>query len=87
MEKPTKKEINKALKDAVKINVLEKKNGKYKYSKDFLKEAQKIKSKTTEEGLLELLWKFGYFGKAKTEKEIFVMCELLLLKKSKEKNK
>ena len=79
--KPTKKEIELALKQLVEIKFLQEKDGKYKYHPNYKKVLITCKGKTKEEILLEALWKAGYFSKPKTEKEIKLVVKLLLLQK------
>lgn len=79
------KEIEKALKDAVKINALDYRNGKFKYSKkykDMLKIVAKDKYKESiEDVLVNVLWRLGYFKEPRTVRETTMMCNLLALKK------
>jgi len=83
MKKPTDKEVMKALNDAVKFECLVKENNKYKFHPSFYGKALNFKSKkkhpSKEEVYLDVLYRSGYFKKARTEREIFVIITILSL--------
>ncbi|KKN67357.1 hypothetical protein LCGC14_0462210 [marine sediment metagenome] len=81
MKKPTSKEIQKGLNQLVGIKFLQKKDGKYKFNPNYKKVLKTCKGKSKIEVLIEALYKSGYFATPKTEREITIVCELLLLKK------
>lgn len=81
MKKLTPKEIQKGLNQLVRIKFLQKKDGKYKFHPYYQKVLKTCKGKSKEEILIDALCKSGYFTTPKTEREITIVCELLLLRK------
>ncbi len=74
------KEINTALKDAVKYKLLKKGEKGYIYNKENLtKLSEGIKGKGSK-AWIELLWKSGYFEIARSAREISNIITLLTLK-------
>ena len=79
--KITKKEIQSGLNQLVGIKFLQKKDEKYKFHPNYKKVLLKSKGKSKEEILLDALWRAQYFATPRTEREVHVVCNLLLLKK------
>ena len=75
------KEVRKGLDQLVKISFLHKGDEGYKHHPKYKETLLKCKGKTKEEILVEALWMAGYFEGSKTEREIEVVCSLLLLEK------
>lgn len=80
MRKITKREIQIGLNQLVDIKFLVEKDGKYKYHPEYKEILLKSEGETKEEKLLDALYRANYFQKARTEREILVVINLLLLK-------
>lgn len=79
MKQITEKEIQKGINQLVDIKFLQEKDGKYKYHPNYKKTLLKSKGNNKTVVLLDALWRAGYFTTPKTEREIFVVSNLLLL--------
>ena len=79
MKQITKKEVLKGLNQLVGIKFLQEKNGKYKYHPNYKKTLLKSSGNSKEEVLIDALSKAGYFTTSKSEREIQVVCNLLML--------
>ena len=85
--KPTKFEIDKGLKQLRDVGILDYNfDLGYKFSRRYKNVLLTCDYKKQKEAIiLEALWKCGYFEKGKTEREIEIVCQLLLLQAHKPK--
>jgi hypothetical protein len=83
MKNFTEKEVQGGLNQLVGIKFLQKKEGKYKYHPNYKKTLLKSKGNSKEEILLDALFKAQYFAVPRTEREIALICNLLMLKNGK----
>ena len=79
MKQITNKEVQKGLNQLVGIKFLQEKDGKYKYHPNYKKILLKSNGNSKEEVLIDALWRAGYFATSKSEREIRVVCNLLML--------
>ena len=80
MKKITEDEIQSGLNQLIGIKFLEKKDEKYKFHPNYKKTLLQSKGKSVGEVLLDSLWRAGYFATPRTEREIYVVIDLLTLK-------
>lgn len=80
-KKLTKKEVNTALTQLVETRLLRLgKDGTYQFSPNYKRLLLKATGKTKEDVLLNVLWKAKYFTEPRTEREVYAVASLLLLK-------
>lgn len=75
------KEIQAGLNQLVGIKFLQEKDGKYTYHPNYKKTLLKSKGDDKTELLMDALLRAGYFSTLKSERQILVVLNLLLLKK------
>ena len=78
--KITKKEIQIGLNQLVAIKFLQEKDGRYNYHPNYKKTLLNSKGNKINEILMDALYRGGYFVTFKSEREVFVVFNLLLLK-------
>ena len=79
MKQITNKEVQKGLNQLVGIKFLQEKDGKYKYHPNYKKTLLKSSGNSKEEVLIDALWRARYFATSKSEREIQVVCNILML--------